>query len=257
MQRGNRDGITLTELLVAIAIIAILAALLLTGVSQAKARAQRIQCVNNLHQLGIALQAFVTENNSYPLVIDPGHGGGWTALLQHTELSDPGNPGKHIPFSRWSGQGVWKCPTAEKPSGWPTNTLYVSYGYNCYGLTPPTNADSLGLGGHHIFSASQLAAPPVLESEVVRPSEMMAIGDGFIGSGGIVKDGKNILWRTYELAGSGGTKSSYARHQGSANVVFCDGHVESPTLKFLFEDTSDAALVRWNRDYLPHRELLQ
>jgi prepilin-type processing-associated H-X9-DG protein len=31
---------------------------------------------------------------------------------------------------------------------------------------------------------------------------------------------------------------------GKANVVFCDGHVESPTLKFLFEDTSDAALAR-------------
>jgi prepilin-type processing-associated H-X9-DG protein len=43
---------------------------------------------------------------------------------------------------------------------------------------------------------------------------------------------------------------------GKANVVFCDGHVESPTLKFLFEDTSDAALVRWNRDHLPHREKL-
>ncbi|WP_160164578.1 H-X9-DG-CTERM domain-containing protein [Pedosphaera parvula] len=44
------------------------------------------------------------------------------------------------------------------------------------------------------------------------------------------------------------------RHHGKANVVFCDGHVESPTLKFLFEDTSDAALVRWNRDHQPHRE---
>jgi prepilin-type processing-associated H-X9-DG protein len=50
----------------------------------------------------------------------------------------------------------------------------------------------------------------------------------------------------------GGTK----RRQGKANVVFCDGHVESPTLQFLFEDTSDAALSRWNRDHLPHREKL-
>jgi len=41
-----------------------------------------------------------------------------------------------------------------------------------------------------------------------------------------------------------------------ANVTFCDGHVESPTLKFLFEDTSDEALSRWNRDHLPHREKL-
>jgi hypothetical protein len=41
-----------------------------------------------------------------------------------------------------------------------------------------------------------------------------------------------------------------------ANVVFCNGHVESPTLKFLFAATSDAALSRWNRDHQPHRELL-
>jgi prepilin-type processing-associated H-X9-DG protein len=43
---------------------------------------------------------------------------------------------------------------------------------------------------------------------------------------------------------------------GKANAVFCDGHVESPTLKFLFADTSDAALRRWNRDHQPHRERL-
>ena len=41
-----------------------------------------------------------------------------------------------------------------------------------------------------------------------------------------------------------------------ANVVFYDGHVESSTLQFLFADISDAALVRWNRDHLPHREKL-
>jgi prepilin-type processing-associated H-X9-DG protein len=54
----------------------------------------------------------------------------------------------------------------------------------------------------------------------------------------------------------GSTKRSYARHQGLANVVFCDGHVESPTLQFLFADTSDAALSAWNRDHQPHRERL-
>jgi len=39
-------------------------------------------------------------------------------------------------------------------------------------------------------------------------------------------------------------------------VVFCDGHVESPPLQFLFEDTSADALSRWNRDHEPHREKL-
>ena len=46
------------------------------------------------------------------------------------------------------------------------------------------------------------------------------------------------------------------RHRGKLNVIFCDGHVESLTVKFVFEDTSDAALVRWNRDHQPHREYL-
>ena len=47
-----------------------------------------------------------------------------------------------------------------------------------------------------------------------------------------------------------------ARHQGRVNVLFFDGHVESPTLEYVFEDTSDAALVRWNRDRQPHRDRL-
>lgn len=39
-------------------------------------------------------------------------------------------------------------------------------------------------------------------------------------------------------------------------TIFYDRHVESPTLKFLFADTTDDALCRWNRDHLPHRERL-
>jgi len=49
---------------------------------------------------------------------------------------------------------------------------------------------------------------------------------------------------------------SYLRHQGKANVLLCDGHVESPTPQFLFDDTSDAVLDCWNRDHQPHREAL-
>jgi prepilin-type processing-associated H-X9-DG protein len=75
----------------------------------------------------------------------------------------------------------------------------------------------------------------------------MAVGDSFSGDVHFTRE------KLSDLIKMGNTLT---RHQGHANVVFCDGHVESPTLKFLFEDTSDAALARWNRDHLPHREKL-
>ena len=97
-------------------------------------------------------------------------------------------------------------------------------------------------------------APPVNGSEIVSPSEMMAIGDGFSGHDSEIFWGGR-LWRNDSVRGFRDATAN-ARHQGRANVVFCDGHVESPTLQFLFADTSDAALSRWNRDHQPHRERL-
>lgn len=85
----------------------------------------------------------------------------------------------------------------------------------------------------------------------------MAIADNFYGGNGIIKDGGFVFGRTSGLQDFfDSTKRSFSRHQGKANVVFCDGHVESPTLKFLFEDSSDAALSRWSRDHQPHPERL-
>ncbi len=76
---------------------------------------------------------------------------------------------------------------------------------------------------------------------------MMAIGDCFEANAMLMR--RNLSW----LEDFGNTLT---RHQGKANVVFCDGHVESPTLNFLFVDTNSAALVRWNRDHQPHPEKL-
>lgn len=233
---AKNPAFTLIELLVVIAIIGVLAALLLATISQAKAKAQQIQCVNNLHQLGVALQNFLANNHGYPVLFalkNADDQGFWFEQIQSGGLETS------TPNISYITNGVWRCPSA-RFSNFFMNSIKPSYGYNAYGVRVGSD---LGLYGH----SGSKNTKPIAESEIAVPSAMIAIGDCFKGDSILERQSLDSLLKY---------GNTMTRHQGRANILFCDGHAESPALKFLFEDTSDEALRRWNRDHQPHRERL-
>jgi prepilin-type N-terminal cleavage/methylation domain-containing protein/prepilin-type processing-associated H-X9-DG protein len=133
-QRKKVGAFTLIELLVVIAIIAILAAMLLPALARAKARAQRINCANNLKQNGLAFKTWALDNQDrYPMQVDVGSGG-------------PPNQGTTPGIANW-GNGV-AAPYVYQIFGVMSNELSTPKVLNCPSDDSPIHTNFLmSVGG--------------------------------------------------------------------------------------------------------------
>ena len=234
MNRSTKNGFTLIEMLVVIAIIGVLAALIMPGLNKAREKAKTTKCATNLRNLGIGLAGYVTrQQGQFPKLTATGY----------SVMTD--NSGVHLP----PVEAICRYITGDvKPEGsWlglskPVDRVAVCPNYprallnqdnsdfnpNAYSYNLHVDGSGSNLGSDHIAERPSGGTGYLCirtEGNATTPSELCVIMD----SSDTGEQYQHVFaWKN--IPDSVDQEGSLPnRHNEGANLLFADGHVEWKT----------------------------
>jgi prepilin-type N-terminal cleavage/methylation domain-containing protein/prepilin-type processing-associated H-X9-DG protein len=233
------SGFTLTEILVVIAIIAVLAALL-TGITTTIRRsADNVGCLNNLRSISNGMELYSQDHNGF---LPAGNSGPadmkpplemYRIVLPEYVYGENATRTAKGTITVESGGSAFSCPAARRQFG--ANTMTPTYGFN-------GNIQFQVSGSNSVQNMKKINIP--------NPSRTMIMMDGANAWSGRTSGEHSAYW--YFVAGPDGsrrpTKNDQKNdfvHGGKVNVLFVDGHIEARTPN---EIPTDGENVFWKTD---------
>jgi prepilin-type N-terminal cleavage/methylation domain-containing protein/prepilin-type processing-associated H-X9-DG protein len=206
-------GFTLLELLIVIAVIAILAALLLPALSRGKLRVGATICTNNLRQVGLAFALYCDSSaETFPA---PGSAAVYGPQPEDWIWWHPGREVEKsaiVPYIARFNPALFRCPQ----DSWSTQNRVYRYSYS---LTSYDVVDGVNPGLSTVITREREVFP-FKTGQVKRPSEKIMLVDEdsrTLDDSRFAADYENLV---------------AARHNGKAPVAFADSHIKMVTPQF-------------------------